>query len=63
MDVQITLVVPAVIHAQAEALARRLGLTRSSLYAEAVSDFLDLHGEAEGAEGSPDGEDGDDGPF
>jgi len=52
MDVQLTLVIPAGLHAQAEALARRLGLTRSALYAEAVADFLDLHGETAGA---PDG--------
>jgi predicted transcriptional regulator len=49
MDVQFTLVIPAGLHAQAEALARRLGLTRSTLYAEALADFLDLHGEAAGA--------------
>jgi predicted transcriptional regulator len=63
MDIQVTLVVPAVIHAQAEALARRLGLTRSALYSEAVADFLDLHGEVAGAEVSADAEEGDDGPF
>lgn len=45
MDVQLTLVIPADLHAQAEALARRLGLTRSAIYAEAIADFLDLHGE------------------
>ncbi len=56
MDVQITLVVPAVIHAQAESLARRLGLTRSALYAEAVADYLDLHGEDAGAAPDPDEE-------
>jgi len=49
MDVQLTLVIPVGLHAQAEALARRLGLTRSALYAEALADFLDLHGEAAGA--------------
>jgi predicted transcriptional regulator len=46
MDVQLTLVIPAALHAQGEALARRLGLTRSALYAEALADFLDLHGES-----------------
>jgi len=51
MDVQLTLVIPAGLHAQAESLARRLGLTRSALYAEAVADFLDLHGEVAGAPG------------
>jgi predicted transcriptional regulator len=49
MDVQLTLVIPAELHAQAESLARRLGLTRSTLYAEALADFLDLHGEAAGS--------------
>jgi len=49
MDVQLTLVIPAHLHAQAEALARRLGLTRSALHAEALADFLDLHGEPPGA--------------
>jgi hypothetical protein len=63
MDVQITLVVPAVIHAQAEALARRLGLTRSGLYTEAVADWLDLHGEPAGGPAGADGEDRDDEPF
>jgi hypothetical protein len=63
MDVQITLVVPAVIHAQAEALARRLGLTRSSLYVEAVADWLDLHGEAAGEPAQADAEEQDDDPF
>ena len=48
MDVQLTLVIPAGLHAQAEGLARRLGLTRSALYAEALADFLDLHGELAG---------------
>lgn len=51
MDVQITLVLPAGLHAQAEVLARRLGLTRSALLAEALADYLDLHGEACAAPG------------
>jgi predicted transcriptional regulator len=50
MDVQITLVIPAVLHAQADGLARRLGLTRSALHAEALADFLDLHGEVAAGE-------------
>lgn len=44
MDVQVTLVLPAVLHAQAERLARQLGLTRSALCGEALADFIDMHG-------------------
>ena len=49
MDVQLTVVIPASLHAQADSLARRLGLTRSALHTEALADFLDLHDEPGGA--------------
>lgn len=52
MDVQITLVVDAALLARADALARRLGLTRSAVWHEAMEDFLDLHGETRRDEGS-----------
>ena len=52
MDVQITLVVDPALLAQADALARRLGLTRSAVWHEAMADFLDLHGEVRSDEGS-----------
>ena len=52
MDVQITLVVPAELVARAEAMARRLGITRSAVWHEAMADFLDLHGDARSDEGS-----------
>ena len=52
MDAQITLVIDVSLVAQADALARRLGLTRSALWHEAMVDFLDLHGEPRRDEGS-----------
>jgi predicted transcriptional regulator len=54
MSVQITLVVDEALLARADALARRLGLTRSALWPEAMADFLDLHGETRRDEGSAD---------
>ena len=45
MDNQLTLVISSDLQARADSLARHLGLTRSALFAEAVADFLDLHGE------------------
>jgi|GEM_PF-6189704 len=58
MDTQLTVMISTDLQARADALARRLGLTRSALYAEAVADFLDLHGDPPGGadDGLPDGE-------
>jgi predicted transcriptional regulator len=60
MDTQLMLVISSDLQARADALARRLGLTRSALFAEALADFLDLHGDPPGSgedelpEGEPD---------
>ena len=42
-DVKVTISIPDPIFAKAEALAKRLKLSRSRLYARAVADYVDRH--------------------
>jgi len=45
MDVQVVVVIPGRLADRASAAAQHLGITRSALVAEALEDFLDMHGD------------------